>query len=49
VRYIKNIGFPVDEDTYVKLKILCLKKNVTLKEFMLQLIKDAVKEQEDRK
>ena len=43
---IKNIGFPVNEDLYERLKILCIKKKVTLKQFMINLIEREVELQE---
>ena len=43
---IKNIGFPIDEELYERLKILCIKKKVTLKQFMISLIEREVGLQE---
>lgn len=47
VKKIKNIGFPIDNDLYVKLKIECLKENVSLKEFLTQLIKKEIEKREE--
>ncbi len=44
--FIKNIGFPIDEELYTKLKIICLKKGVTLKEYMTKLIEKEVEKEE---
>lgn len=44
---IKNIGFPVEDELYTRLKIVCLMKNVTLKEFLTKLIKEEVEKQEE--
>ncbi len=43
---IKNIGFPIDDELYTRLKIICLKKNVTLKQFLTSLIESEVEKQE---
>jgi len=43
---IKNIGFPVDDELYERLKILCIKKKITLKQFMIDLIEREVELQE---
>jgi hypothetical protein len=45
---IKNIGFPVSDDLYLKLKIICLQEGKTLKEHMTQLVEKDVKEQENK-
>lgn len=44
---IKNIGFPVEDKLYTRLKMVCLMKNVTLKEFLTNLIKKEVEKQEE--
>jgi hypothetical protein len=47
VMVIKNIGVPIPDGLYFKLKMLCLKKNITLKEFIIQLITKTIAEEED--
>jgi len=42
----KNIGFPVDEELYIKLKLICLKKNISLKQFLTSLIEREVNKEE---
>jgi len=45
---IKNISFPVDDELYIKIKIISIKANKTLKDYMIQLIKKAIEEQEEQ-
>jgi len=47
---IKNIGFPIPDDLYLQLKIICLKENKSLKDYMVKLVEKAVLEyQNDKK
>jgi hypothetical protein len=45
---IKNIAFPVDDDDYAKLTMLRVKKNQTLKDYMIDVVKEHLKQQEDK-
>ena len=47
--FIKNIGFPVSDELYLQLRIICLQENKTLKDFMVQLVEKTVSEHKDTK
>jgi hypothetical protein len=44
----KNISFKIDDELHIKLKLFCVKQNINIKDYILQLIETELTKEENK-